>query len=380
MSAGRLRVVFLVSTLRRTGPTAQLLNIVRYLDCRQFDPVVVTLSPEPVASMFDSFREAGAMVKSLSMSRLEAVFHRRWHRDIGRLLGAELDGRCVIHSQGIRGDVISSKQLAGLPRVATARNNPYEDYVMKFGPLIGRWMARTHLRAYRDLPVVVACSSTLSEQLLSQGIQTVVIRNGVDTSQFSPALPEERARLRSALGLAANARVGVCVGDLFARKDPLRIVQAVRAIDDPELAIIFAGAGDLEARCRRAAEGDERIRFAGRVANVASLLRAADFFVSASQAEGLPNAALEAIACGLPAVLSDIGAHRELLELAPNAGELFATGDERALGAAIRRAATRTPQRAGQAPASMKGLFGAERMSQLYQELYLRMAREAVRS
>ncbi len=102
--------------------------------------------------------------------------------------------------------------------------------------------------------------------------------------------------------------------------------------------------------------------------------------MSASRAEGLPNAVLEAIACGLHVVLSDIGAHRELLELAPSAGELFGTGDNQALIAAMRRAVSRTTDVAGLAPAGIAELFGAERMSQRYQELYLRLTREAARS
>ncbi|MGH8129990.1 MAG: glycosyltransferase, partial [Steroidobacteraceae bacterium] len=280
----------------------------------------------------------------------------------------------------VRGDVISSKHLAGVPRVATARNYPRDDYLMKFGPLLGRWMARAHLRAFRALPVVVACSSTLSERLRNHGIATTVIRNGVDTTIFSPASSEERARLRGELGLAAKARIGVCVGALAVRKQSLSIVKAVRAIDDESLAMVFVGSGALEDRCRRAAQGDGRMRFAGEVADVARYLRAADFLVSASRSEGLPNSALEAIACGLHVVLSDIGPHRELLELAPRAGELFASGDQRALVAAIKRSASCTSGAAGLATEKTAELLGAERMSQRYQELYQRLAREGVRS
>jgi glycosyltransferase involved in cell wall biosynthesis len=372
--------VYLASTLRRAGPTSQLLNIVRYLDPRQFDPVVITLSPEPAASMLESFSELGVEVKSQSMSRLRAVFHRGWRRDIERLVGARLDDLSVIHSHGVRSDVISSRHLVPVPRVATVRNFPYEDYVMKFGPLLGRWMAWTHLRAFRALPVVVACSSTLSETLREHGLETAVIRNGVDTSKFRAALPGERARLRSELGLAADARIGLCVGALTARKDPLSIVQAVRAIDDQALTLVFVGSGNLEASSRRAARGDERIRFVGQIDDVAHFLRAADFFVSASRAEGLPNAALEAIACGLRVVLSDIGPHREVLELVPSAGDLFAPGDRQALSAAIGRAASRTAAAAGLAPESVEELVGAEQMSRRYQELYLRLVSEAASS
>ena len=41
MRGGRLRLVYLVSTLRRAGPTSQLLNLLRHLDPARFDPVVV---------------------------------------------------------------------------------------------------------------------------------------------------------------------------------------------------------------------------------------------------------------------------------------------------------------------------------------------------
>ena len=379
MSTERVRIVYLVSTLRRAGPTMQLLNIVRHLDRRRFDPIVVTLSPESADSMLDPFGKLGVTVRSLSMSRVRAAFHRGWRGDIERLLGAELDGLSVVHSQGIRGDFISSKQLAGVPRVATVRNYPHDDYTMKFGPLLGRWMARAHLRAFRALPVVVACSSTLSGMLRSQGIASTVIRNGVDVAKFRAVLPEERSRLRLELGLAKKGRMGVCVGSLVVRKDSLSIVRAVRAVADPALTLNFVGSGSLEASCRRAAEGDGRIRFVGQVADVAPYLRAADFFVSASRAEGLPNAALEAIACGLPVILSDIGPHREILELAPWAGELFTTGNEPALAAAIGRVASSTADHAGRAAGTIAELLGAEGMSRRYQELYLRLSREAAR-
>jgi glycosyltransferase involved in cell wall biosynthesis len=241
-------------------------------------------------------------------------------------------------------------------------------------------MAWTHLRAFRHLPVVVACSSTLSEMLRRHAITAMVIRNGVDTSKFSAALPEERARLRSELGVPANARIGVCVGALSVRKQPLSVVRAARAIDDRSLMMIFVGSGNLETRCRHEARGDERIRFVGQVAEAAPFLRTADFFVSASRAEGLPNAALEALACGLHVILSDIGPHRELLELAPAAVETFAAGDQQALTAAIGRAASLTPGRTGLATESTAERLGAKYMSQRYQELYQRVVRESVRS
>lgn len=366
-----IRIVFLVSTLRRAGPTSQLLNLVRHLDPARFDPVVVTLSPESPDSMLPDYRSLGTRVMSLSMSRLRAVLNRGWRRDIERLIGGRLDGTCIVHSQGIRADAIAARHLRGVARVATARNFPRDDYPLKFGRIAGRLMVRAHLRAFRALPNVVACSATLAAQLRGEGIAAAVIPNGVDSGTFRPAPPAERASLRGRLGLPAAARVGISVGALSARKDPVVLVRAMRATADPALELLFVGDGPLDAECRREALGDGRIRFAGQVADVENYLRAADFLVSASRAEGMPNAVLEALACGLRVVLSDIGPHRELLEIAPAAGEAVPPGDVPAFAAALGRAAAA----AGAAPDdALLAQLGAERMSRSYQDLYLRLA------
>jgi glycosyltransferase involved in cell wall biosynthesis len=374
MSSGRVRLGYLVSTLRRAGPNSQLLNIIRHLDEGAFAARVVTLSPEDPSSMIDEYRAAGIEVRSLAMSRIRGATHRDWHSSLERVVEGSLTDGFVLHSQGIRADIIASRHLWGVRRVATARNYPYQDYPMKFGPLLGRWMAWSHLRAFRALPAVVACSASLAGLLRRHGVDVAVIRNGVDTSTFRPAASDERAQLRRQFGFGAGERIGVCVGGLLSRKDPLGVIQAMRGIDDRNLGIVFAGGGILEERCRRESAADERIRFLGHLGEVAPLLRAADFLVSASRSEGMPNAALEAIACGLPVVLSDIEPHRELLALAPWAGALYAIGDVAGLRSAIRQAASGAANPPGTDSSQVALLFGAERMSQCYQDLYRRLA------
>ena len=369
-----IRVVYLASTLRRAGPTSQLLNILRHLERDRVEPVVVTLSPEPGDSMLDQFRGLGLPVRTLGMSRLRAFAHRRWRGDIARLVGARLEDRCVVHSQGVRADVIASRWLAGLPRVATARNFPYDDYPLKFGRLPGLWMARAHMTALQRLPTVVACSSTLANQLREHGVEAQLIRNGVDTSRFHVATPEQREAMRALLGLRKPSRVGVSIGALSARKDPVLVVRAFRAIADPGIALVFVGDGPLTAECRRAAEGDSRIRFAGQVADVTPYLRSADFLVSASRSEGLPNAVIEAMACGLRVALSDIGPHRELLELAPSAGVAVAVGDVDALADGIACVARASPYGDPREALRTAEVLSAEHMSRSYQDLYRRLA------
>jgi len=224
------------------------------------------------------------------------------------------------------------------------------------------------------LPTLVACSSTLAGRLRNHGLTAAVIRNGVDTARFVAAPVAMRADVRRHLGLDERARVAVCAGSLIARKNCLSVVRAVRNVDAPNLVAIFVGGGVLEAELRRAAHGDPRIRFTGHVDDVAPYLQAADFFVSASRSEGMPSAVLEAIACGLPLVLSDIEPHRELLDLIPSAGTLVALQDDGALAAALQRAAyvqETGPKHALSIQAAE--VFGAEQLSRRYQELYRRL-------
>ena len=61
------------------------------------------------------------------------------------------------------------------------------------------------------------------------------------------------------------------------------------------------------------------------VDNVEQYLMAADGFISTSLSEGMPNSVLESLAWGVPVIISDIPAHREILEIAPKAGVLFAS-------------------------------------------------------
>ena len=363
------RILFLVSTLRQSGPTMQLRNVVRHLDRSAFEPIIVTLSTEPADSMLDSFRELGVRVESLSMSRSRSLVERRWRPRIERAAGVSLDAGCMLHSQGVRADMISAR-LHGMPRVATVHNYPYDDYPLRFGRLQGSWMAWRHLQAFAALPGLVACSASLANELRRHGLRAAVIRNGVDTARFHAELPSARMRARARLGLPADARVGVCLGSLIPRKNPLAVVRAVVRSELRELAMIFVGGGVLDPGARREAGEDARIRFVGHCEDVLPYLQVADFLVSASRSEGLPTAVLEALSCGLPAVLSDIEPHREILKLLPGGGELCDPDRDAAFTAAIERAAGRAGGAREQLAARAGETFGAERVSRGYQELY----------
>jgi glycosyltransferase involved in cell wall biosynthesis len=158
------------------------------------------------------------------------------------------------------------------------------------------------------------------------GNRAVVIHNGVRLPAPGDA---QRPGARKELGLADDEPVGIWVGSLDERKDPLA---AVRAAVRTSVALLVVGDGPLRSQVERTARGP--IRVLGQRRDVPRLLEAADFFVLTSRREGLAFSLLEAMAYGLPAVVTDL---TENVEAVGDGGIVIPGGDDEALGAALRR-------------------------------------------
>ncbi len=167
----------------------------------------------------------------------------------------------------------------------------------------------------------------------------------VDRSEFAPARDGARSGLRAALAaslrLSPGARWLVSIARLDRQKDPLLLVRAFAHLrrGRHDLQLLMIGDGELrEAALAEAAAlgvaGDLRLPGPRPRAEVASILQAADLFVSSSVDEGMPMALLEALRCGLPAVSPDVGEVRRVIRDHVN-GVICHDHDAQALAAAI---------------------------------------------
>lgn len=328
-----LRVLYVTSTLRRCGPVTVLYNIVKYLDRNEIEPVVLTLSPEPADSMLLAFRELGVTVDSLSLSRVSGFSKGP---EMLRLY-AKQGVPDIIQSHGIRGDVLSATSLSGFARIALLHSNVDADYCMTYGTIKGKLMAFSHLQALRRINQVVSCSKNLARTLATSGIEHVrVIPNGVDEAKFYPCTEAYKETLREKLGIPVDRRVAVFVGHLTVLKDPETLIRGFLGCEfSSQMLLYLLGDGPLEGRCLDLTQDKSNVRLVGRVSNVIDFLHASDFFASASRTEGLPNAVLEALACGLPICLSDIPGHREFLESESSIGTMFNTGNTTSLSESL---------------------------------------------
>ncbi len=132
-----------------------------------------------------------------------------------------------------------------------------------------------------------------------------LIENGVDLERFRPASAEERRAAQEALGVGARGPVVAFVGSGFERKGAFELVRAMATPDLREAECLVVGRDKRLADLQRLAERlgvAPRVKLLGALGDVRTALHAADLFVLPTLYDPMPNAALEAIACGLPVV------------------------------------------------------------------------------
>jgi glycosyltransferase involved in cell wall biosynthesis len=141
-----------------------------------------------------------------------------------------------------------------------------------------------------------------------------VIRNAIPFAEIDKA----PAGFKPTIAGNSEDKVILFAGRLDSGKNVKTLILALAQIGhEVPFTALVCGDGPrrryLEHLARKAGIA-HRVIFTGHVANIWTLMKSADAFVSLSRFEGCPNVVIEAMACGCPLVLSDIPAHREILD------------------------------------------------------------------
>ena len=249
----------------------------------------------------------------------------RFSAQLGRLCVRRRRRFDLVHFHGASLPLLSTLPLlAGLGKRVIAKVAALHQGV-EAGDLSGHYGPLGPLMAasLRRVDAFVATTAEIEQALISEGYRAeriARISNFVETARFAPPTPEARSAARTSLGWGER-RVLVHTGRLTERKalDVLlrafaRALPAVSAGPRPLLALVGDGPrrAELEALCARLGLG-EHVVFTGFQEDVVRYLHACDGFVLASRIEGLPNALLEAMACGCPIVATRIGGSLEAI-------------------------------------------------------------------
>jgi glycosyltransferase involved in cell wall biosynthesis len=210
---------------------------------------------------------------------------------------------------------------------------------------------------------------------------------GIEVADFRLEHDERETRrrtIRRELDLTDSEAVLLTVSRLTWDKGYREMIEAATRLRDADhdFVLLAAGSGKDEQGIRDAIDeagmGD-RLRLLGWRDDVADLYCAADIFVFASHREGLPIAPIEAMASGLPVVVSDIPGCREEVEHGES-GLVFATGDAKELADAVAKLMTQADMREELAANARERarMFGIERVLDRQVELYREIAEHHV--
>ncbi len=204
-------------------------------------------------------------------------------------------------------------------------------------------------RLHQRMDALVGNSAAICADLVAEGAphgRVALLRNGIVIG--SPSV--SRSSVRESLGIAPDAVVIICVANLIPYKGHPELIEAfsrARQQLPPGTTLVLAGRDEgmavaiMEQAAAQVLGND--LRLLGERDDIADLLGASDIFVLASHEEGSPNALIEAMGAGLPAVVTEVGGSPEAIG---DAGLIVPARDVPALTDALVALGTDTALRA----------------------------------
>jgi glycosyltransferase involved in cell wall biosynthesis len=382
-----LRVLHVIDSLGAGGAEQNLVTLLRHLPQSDYEhhaawlypdePLLPDLAPH-LASMLRL--EAGRGVNLVGAAVKLARYMNRIRPDVvsAKLVRAQLVARFATFLSG------------RIPTVSTWECLTYRDDMYESLGRRGPWLRRLTwlLDAGSGLgdAHIIAVSREIAEhnarKLRVDPRRVSVIYNAYEPKRITGIDESSRQRLRRELGVADHGHLLLSVGRLIEQKDHPTSINAMSEVARrlPHALLVIAGTGDLQMELQAQIDAlrlRQNVRLLGRRGDVPALLATADLFVFPSLYEGNSIALMEALAAGLPAVLSRITSSLEVVESSPSV-RYFTPGDSAGLASAIIESLANLPVL--KAAAELEARRTSERfapgvMARGYDEVYRRAAR-----
>ncbi len=183
-----------------------------------------------------------------------------------------------------------------------------------------RWIARmAHYLGGRFVSVSESGSALLHREAGIPFDRIDVIHTGIDRKKFTVASRDQRENARSKLGLAPDTLAIGCIGSLTPVKNHEQLFRGfTKFLQTPgqKANLVLMGDGPCRSSLSNLTKHlgiESHVTWLGQCQEIASQLGAMDEYVCCSHSEGISNAMLEAMACGLPVITNDVGDHGLIL-------------------------------------------------------------------
>ncbi len=331
----RIRVLHLINDLRaQGGAEAALANLVSHLDQKKLDVWV--------GGLFG----LGPLVERLGIPPQQVVsfdFQPRFYLDafsVWKLIKFLKEHQIqIVHTHLFASSTIGriGAFLAQVPVVVASEHNTYVTK-SRLSIMVDRVLALVTTQMIANAEAVRLFAA---RQAGIHQDRFIVIFNGVDMEQIPIYSMQERLQKRFELGVYDDRPIIVSIGRLTEQKGHIFLVQAARQVlaEYPAALFLIVGSGALEEELHREIERmevKENFRLLGYRNDLAALMQASTLVAMPSLWEGLPMTLVQAAACGVPVVATDVGGVAEVVFHGGN-GLLVPPRDVEALAGAILR-------------------------------------------
>ena len=329
------KVLWLTKGLGRGGTERLLLSSASLLDRDKFSVDVAYLIPTEDA-LAAPLQALGLDVHCLRQANNADL---RWIGGLRKLVASR--GYDIVHTHMPLPAAFSRMSL-GRPRPAFVHT---EHNIWHRYHWATYWAnALTYHRNDKVIAVSKAVAASIQANHVPRHLPDIeVVYHGISLDDTS-TVAEGRDAARQSLGLAPSAFVVGTVGNLTPKKDQRTLIEAVAVLRRtvPAVQLVIIGTGPLEGELRRLVADlglTRQTSFLGARDDVRQLLPAFDAFALSSRYEGLSIALVEALASGLPVVVTGVGGMPEVVSHDVE-GFLVQPGDAVALARALARLAT----------------------------------------
>ncbi|MFS0515900.1 glycosyltransferase [Nostoc sp. UIC 10607] len=306
------KIVFLIRDLNYGGAERQLVTLVKALDKQCFNITILCFYPSGLLSLDKDLKDSDIPIICLDKQG-------RWH-----LFGFFL--HLVQHLQRIHPDVLHG--YIGIPNLFTIFLKPFFPSTRMVWGIrssnvdsnsynwLGRLLFRLERLLARFADLIIVNSYAGREYYLTHGFPSnkmMVIPNGIDIELFKPD-QGARIKVRKSWGIPEDTILLGLVGRLDIRKDHPTFLRAAALLfkDRQDVRFVCVGSGS-ENYVRELRQMADELSISNQViwikarADISAIYNALDIVVSSSYTEGFPNVIGEAMSCGVPCVVTDVG-------------------------------------------------------------------------
>lgn len=366
----KIKICYVISSLSNQGPPNVLYNIIQYMDFEKFDVTIVTMVKEQKISRIEEFRSLPINVIQMHPDGVQnpiTMFYTL------RKMVESVDPD-ILHAHCPRSLMLIPFLPKKYKKWETIHIYPGIQQKVMYGKIKGQiviWLSH-FFNMRMDKPI--ACSESVAQSyFLDFNYKMLAIPNGCSLPIWKRDIVEKE-NLRFKLGLRKDLKYFIFIGRFSQEKNPEKTLQAFEQLqsDFPNIGLVLLGTGKMFDEI--SSHASDRIVIPGFKSNVYDYLKACDYYISASDVEGLPNTLLEAMTVGLPCVLSNIPAHEEVIAKATKPfGYTFDSHSIVSQKEAMRNVLTiETESTAEYIQSLFEKHYTARKMSERYQEEYIK--------